>query len=326
MANIVITRPLTQSGCNLISVYMESSIDFTANVAGLADGWYVKILFDNIYFTPYLESTVGDANYFTFDFGDLLKSKLGNHDYNTSLSAIEYDIILYNVGEEVVDVKGELIDLTHAYTNIAGKDSQMIDLFEGGRTGRIVTSYSNKISFYWGGTSGNQNIILNGGSPVSTSLTHGFNELTTFTLIEGLNTLAVGSAFTLSIYYRPLGSCDEILTWVGSDGTKESYKFTNTTKEISSKRTKEINNYAKQSSLLKSKTTMIANDSSIKLSFTTIAVDAEHFDKLTEMQDSFVEYNGKRYEVTNISSVQNPLKPNLRFNITIEADRYVASH
>src|SRR4030042_1493301 len=326
MAAITITRPLTQSGCNLLSVFNINTIDFRFDQTGTSGEYYLRVEYDSVQFEPFRESFSSPNGYYTFDFSDILKYSIGLPEFGYNAIKTYYVRAYYVIDNSLITSASETINLCYGLNQL-GSDSILYELWDKGRSFDFFTC-GNMVSFFWKLTTSTVGFKINGGASFNRSVNAGFSSVQ-FPLVDGYNAITcdTNADFYLGVYYQILKADETEINWLNSDGTSDNWGFKMLTKEYESSRENEISNYSKQQSTLKSKSTKLSISSKEKTTFKTIAYNSEHFRQLLFLNEAFyTEMAGLNYRVSDCTKSYSINKNKPLFNLTLEQDRYAATY
>lgn len=305
----------------LISPFSRQGIAFNVNFGGVAHtaATVTATIAGVAYvFTPVKILTVGDVDYYTFDFSDILKYVIGLPPIMETVTgtsiAFTYSIVVASATSST-----ETVTLCYGIQKI-GDDFGILSDVSGGAFDPIY--HNGKISFYNKEAPGDYLFTINGVS-VPYTLAAGYNiiSLATSQCLTGTFVGETGAILEL-IYKNVIGPQ---VAWINKFGAWSFWNFRKLSESLSTKDTNEIPVYSLGNTSAISR--FISKESNISISFDTIAVDATHYRLLAEIANSpAIIYNGILHNLESCSKVIAETKQNLNFQITLTAQENVATY
>lgn len=321
MATITITRGLS----GLTSAFNPSTIEFTINT-----GVVPTVSINSLSFAATKTATnIGGFDTYVFDLTDILPYLLGfpPEDYTSlDLYRKQITISLSAIATTTVNLTTYLC---FGYDKIAEFGSLVSDIQSDGRRGTCY--HHGAIGFYFGGSAGSYNVTI-GTTTQAMYLVAGYNILSLFGDLSGKSGLLTidGTSIDFRTYYTPTKysqSVNNLVKWINKDGSYSEADFKLQTTDNDIKSSNEIPIYKSQLSDTRQRSREIEKKKTVVFNLYTIAINPEHYSQLTEIAESPVVYYADMIcKVSSYNKSYSLEKQNLRFNLSLQIEDYVATY
>lgn len=279
----------------------------TATIAGVA---YT--------FIPVKTSTVGNVDYYTFDFSDILKYVIDLPPITETVAgtsiAFTYSIVVAGATSST-----ETVTLCYGIQKIGGDYGIMTNTYAAGLFDPIY--HNGKISFYNYDAAGDYEFTI-GGVAYTYTLVVGYNIITldATQLLSG--TITKTHTSIVLVYKAVTGTA---VAWLNKCGAWSFWNFRKLNESLDTKSTNEIPIFSLGNTSALSR--FISKESNLSISFDTIAVDMTHYRLLTEIANSpCIIYDTRLHNLESCSKVVAETKQNLNFQITLKAQQNAVSY
>lgn len=329
---INITRALNEQGgsydLNLVSAFTQNSIEieYDPNGTVLDENTYLECVIDSIPFRAVktVQGTLTEPFVFVMDLTNILPSYIGFPPTLTSgalAKLIQIQLIGYSGGLPCTDYHPD-IQLCFGYPKL-GDVGGMDEVAARGVSKTVY--HCGAVGFYNKNDYSELEFTLNG-VDYTYPVVVGYNLITLHSsqLLTG-NLTALGGDITIPVVYRPQ-SCSGI-AWINSDGAWSIWNFRYIKKVNNTTRSNSIPLYAQTNALMIGKSMDIATEKKVEYYFDTIAIDATHYDQLTEIAESpRVLYANKICRVKKCSNQTSDCKQNLHFELILEIEENAVNY
>ena len=328
---INISRALNEQGgsydLNLVSAFTQNSIELELIPNGKnVDDVYIECTIDSIPFRAVRTVLgVGSApSFFVLDLTNILPSYLGLPPTLTSgllTKVISIAINAYGDAISIYDVHPDIY-LCFGYPKL-GEVGGMDDVVVRGVSRTVY--HCGQVGFYNRNDYAELEFTINGINytyPVSV----GYNLITlnSTQLLNG-NLTALGGDITIPVIYK--ANTGAGIAWINSDGAWSIWNFRYIKKVNETSRFNPIPAYATTNGLMEAKSIDISTTKKVQYYFDTIAVDATHYEYLTEIAESpRVIYANKICRVKRCSNDISACKQNLHFELILEIEENAVNY
>ena len=312
----------------ITSVFNQKTITFHVPTATAG----VKVIISSVDFKPVKSQT--DVTYgglthrdvYKLDLTNILKHIIGIPALTLATTGLSLSttITVSATGESSENITTILV---YGYDYI-GQMPPLIDIFlKGIRTGSTIYHNDGFVSFFF--LMPDDDYVLSiGGVDYTYTLVFGYNliELHSTQKING--TLTDGGNLNILLKYVDKDiSNEKAIRWLNDIGCFSGWYF----KEISRTNVIESSNaipvYEESHSSILTRTRLISKAKKINIQLNTIAYNLEHFTQLTRIAESLlIFYDGKVCTVVDYTKDVSTCKQNMRFNITLQYEDYVATY
>lgn len=329
---ITITRALNEQGgsydLNLVSAFTQNSIEieYDRNGTVLDENTYLECVIDSIPFRAVktVQGTLTEPFVFVMDLTNILPYYIGFPPTLTSgalTKLIQIQLIGYSGGLPCTDYHPD-IQLCYGYPKL-GDVGGMDDVAARGVSRPVY--HCGQIGFYNNYGADLVEFVINGVDRTYT-LAAGYNLITLHSsqLLTG-NLIGGGGNLSIPVVYRPQSGSG--IAWINRDGAWSIWNFRYIKKVNNTTRSNSIPLYAETNALMIGKSMDILTEKKVEYYFDTIAIDAIHYDQLTEIAESpRVLYANKICRVKKCSNQTSDCKQNLHFELILEIEENAVNY
>jgi hypothetical protein len=323
---IATNKGVIENSCNIVGMFNQNSIEFVFDHTGNSNTTAEVVVGSHHFEAMKIETIDANNDRYYLDLSDILSKVAPLAPLTVATTNLLTTVVitcngLSSIGAVLGTSASETILLCYGIKGI-GESAVFENLLEFGSGSAIY--HNGKICIYYSGISGTVSLTINTISRNYT-LVNGFNiiQLHSSQLITG----SLDGTYTqINLYYRPEITDGSTISWIDKDGKWSFWKFRQLAEETDSKWSGEINNYGKRNTDILSKSRMLNNDSSIQISYDTVAMDEAHYQKLVDIARSPSIIVGT-YPMKFISASKRvTCRQNLNFKLTLEQDLYAVSY
>lgn len=333
MATITITRHLDV----MVSVFNQNAIRFI-----ITSGVIPTVTIEGINFMPTKVNTIGSVDTYEFDLTDILRYVIGFPPLicNPEFYPIQKALTIY-ISAPDAETKQEQTVLSFGCQKI-GETYRMISVHNGGAFDTIYHD-SGAVGFYFRFPSGYYYYAiqgLEGAGLVGVDLVNGYNNLQIteamyfasgrFIVYDSFGDSKVGFDVVYNNYYQSLPDNTNYkqLQWINADGSWSKYYFRLTASGNDVKSSNPIPIYTAVHADIVGKSRDITKEKKSTIQLDIVTTDEEHFRQLCEIAESpCILYDEKILcSVKSAPTSTSLCRQNLKFNLTLEYDNYVATY
>ena len=327
---IATNKGVIENSCNIVGMFNQNSIEFVFDHTGNSNTTAEVVVGSHHFEAMKIETIDANNDRYYLDLSDILSKVAPLAPLTVATTNLLTTVVitcngLSSIGAVLGTSASETVLLCYGIKGI-GENAvfETMALLGGGQT----INHNGKICFYWNGSAGNFDLVLQ--KLDETEITHNYSLVNGFNIIDLDSTqlysghLYYGTNLGITLEYRP-PSTNEI-SWISKEGKWSFWTFRQLAEETESKWTGEINNYGKRNTDILLKSRMLNNDSSIQISYDTVAMDEDHYQKLVDIARSPSIIVGT-YPMKFISASKRvTCRQNLNFKLTLEQDLYAVSY